>query len=109
MFTVIKLNNLNKETYTSCDNISIITVDGNWGSWAVWTDCMVSCGTGEINRTRECDSPAPQYGGDNCTTGTAVETDSCWNGTCYPSVIGNIDRVCLLLYITPFIGFSNVV
>ncbi|XP_063431053.1 uncharacterized protein LOC134713693 [Mytilus trossulus] len=78
----------------SCSSVIPCPIDGNWGSWGVWTDCMVSCGTGEINRTRECDNPAPQHGGDNCTTGTAIETDSCWNGTCYPSVIGNIDRNC---------------
>ncbi|XP_052098830.1 thrombospondin-1-like [Mytilus californianus] len=77
----------------SCSSTVPCPIDGNWGSWNVWTDCMVSCGTGEINRTRDCDNPAAQYGGENCT-GTAVETDSCWNGTCYPSVIGNIDRNC---------------
>jgi len=69
-----------------------ISVDGMWGSWSTWTDCDAACGNGQINRTRDCDNPAPQHGGAYCT-GLDVDNSTCWNGTCYPSVIGNLDRV----------------
>ena len=38
------------------------------GAWSEWTEqpCSKSCGGGFRIVTRECDNPAPQYGGDNC-------------------------------------------
>ncbi|KAJ8304500.1 hypothetical protein KUTeg_018083 [Tegillarca granosa] len=72
-------------------------IDGNWGSWSSWTSCSVTCGYGTESRNRSCDSPAPQYNGNNCT-GDGEETNACWSGTCYPSILGNLD----LFYVCSF-------
>ena len=42
-------------------------VDGEWGEWGGWEVCSKKCGTGKTKRTRECDDPAPEHGGNNCT------------------------------------------
>ncbi|XP_076023553.1 A disintegrin and metalloproteinase with thrombospondin motifs 3 isoform X2 [Genypterus blacodes] len=41
--------------------------DGNWGSWSKSGSCSRSCGTGVRFRTRQCNNPAPSYGGQDCT------------------------------------------
>lgn len=43
-----------------------LSVHGNWGEWSNFTDCNVKCGGGEQTRTRSCDNPASQHGGDEC-------------------------------------------
>ena len=43
-----------------------ISVDGNWGEWGAWSKCSKSCGGGEHARVRQCNSPAPAYGGKPC-------------------------------------------
>ena len=54
----------------------MISVDGNWGEWSVWSTCTKSCKQGKQSRTRECNSPAPQYGGKKCD-GEAKESQIC--------------------------------
>ncbi|KAI8502563.1 hypothetical protein Bbelb_192650, partial [Branchiostoma belcheri] len=53
-------------------------INGGWSAWSVWAECSVSCGTGTGSqaRTRHCDNPEPQFGGNNCT-GDAQETKPC--------------------------------
>ena len=46
-----------------------------------WSSCSESCGSGTRNRTRKCDNPEPQHGGEVCV-GDAVETEACYNGPC---------------------------
>ncbi|KAK6176120.1 hypothetical protein SNE40_014463 [Patella caerulea] len=46
-------------------------IDGNWSEWQDWSPvgkCSKTCGTGLINetRTRGCNNPEPQYGGEEC-------------------------------------------
>ena len=41
-------------------------MDGNWGEWGPWGECSKTCGGGEHGRTRECNNPAPAYGGKQC-------------------------------------------
>nr|UTK45904.1 sushi, HYR, ephrin receptor-like, and EGF domain-containing protein [Crepidula fornicata] len=61
------------------DLCQFLKVHGGYGEWASWTTCSATCG-GTQQRERECNNPAPQYGGDNCTEShvqTAVCTGSC--------------------------------
>jgi len=47
----------------------IIQVNGNWGKWQEWTDCSISpfqCGSGQLKRSRFCNSPPPSNGGQSC-------------------------------------------
>ena len=70
-----------------CDNYvikylpSFLTVHGQWGAWGNYTECSHSCGSGKKQRLRLCDSPAPDYGGDQCV-GEPVEIINC--NTEYP-------------------------
>ena len=57
-----------------------IVVDGNWGTWGTWTECSEQCGGGSQNRTRQCDNPMPQHGGNNCTRNLTIGIDY-QNGT----------------------------
>ena len=41
-------------------------VHGNFTEWSEWSICAVTCGTGQIHRTRECNNPAPAYNGNDC-------------------------------------------
>ena len=45
---------------------SFLSVDGTWGEWSKWSTCTKTCKQGKQSRTRECNSPAPQYGGKKC-------------------------------------------
>ena len=53
-----------------------ILVDGGWGDWSEWSKCSGYCGEGERTRSRNCDSPAPAYEGDDCE-GDDSETETC--------------------------------
>lgn len=55
---------------------SFLSVDGDWSSWQPWGHCLGTCGKGEKNRTRDCSSPASQFGGQACC-GDALEKDLC--------------------------------
>ena len=46
--------------------ISTNSVNGSWGEWSDWSECDNICGEGNQTRSRQCDSPAPQYGGEDC-------------------------------------------
>ncbi|XP_062257425.1 thrombospondin-2 isoform X1 [Platichthys flesus] len=56
-------------------------VDGGWGPWSPWATCSATCGGGVRSRTRECNSPQPQYGGKKCI-GEADDSDSCIKKEC---------------------------
>ena len=56
-------------------------VDGSWGSWTAWSSCSVTCGDGARTRSRECDNPAPQNGGQECV-GLATDDVTCREETC---------------------------
>ena len=61
----------------------VFAVDGNWGGWTQWTSCSVSCGNGTVMRTRACDNPAPQHGGDPCFNQASFEqVSTCFAGDC---------------------------
>ncbi|XP_045200864.2 sushi, von Willebrand factor type A, EGF and pentraxin domain-containing protein 1-like isoform X2 [Mercenaria mercenaria] len=50
-------------------------VDGGWSDWKV-SECSKSCGSGTMNRTRQCDSPPPDTYGADCI-GDQMETTPC--------------------------------
>lgn len=53
-------------------------MNGNFTDWSTWSSCSRSCGAGVKERSRDCTSPAPQYGGKNCSAfGAAKETVHC--------------------------------
>ena len=56
-------------------NISFFKVDGNWGHWEHWSTCSVTCGGGNRQRFRACDSPSPANGGEPCS-GERHQTDN---------------------------------
>ena len=60
-----------------------ITGNGTWGDWHDWEDCPVSCGGANQKRTRLCDSPAPEFGG-NCTNdgSSGSQTRRCNRNPC---------------------------
>jgi len=56
-------------------------VNGDWSAWAGWSGCDVTCGSGTKTRTRTCDNPKPEHGGDDCV-GADHETGVCILNTC---------------------------
>ncbi len=56
-------------------------VHGGWSSWSGWTSCSQSCTTGFQERSRNCTSPPPRYGGNYCH-GDARENQTCNKQPC---------------------------
>uniref|UniRef100_A0A3Q0SYC7 Complement factor properdin n=1 Tax=Amphilophus citrinellus TaxID=61819 RepID=A0A3Q0SYC7_AMPCI len=71
-----------------CAAHSTCPEDGNWGAWAPFGQCSVSCGVGLQLSLRMCDSPTPKYGGKLCdgpsTRSTICQSpcpvDGFWSG-----------------------------
>merc|ERR1712080_112258 len=72
------------DTQTQTCNNGPCPVNGGWGEWSEWDECPVSCGGADQGRTRVCDNPAPQYGGEDCTVfdPSASETQRCNENPC---------------------------
>ncbi|KAJ1170411.1 hypothetical protein NDU88_002288 [Pleurodeles waltl] len=49
-----------------------VSLNGNWGCWSSWT----SCSSGKQTRSRLCNNPEPQNGGQQCM-GINTETTAC--------------------------------
>ena len=61
------------------EQIRNVTVDGGFGAWSGWSSCSHNDGgiAGScLCRTRACDHPAPQCGGQQCI-GISVEVANC--------------------------------
>lgn len=67
--------------YKTSISTSTFLVDGGWGPWSPWATCSATCGGGVKSRTRECNSPQPQYGGKKCI-GEANDSESCNKKDC---------------------------
>ena len=81
-------------------------VDGSWGEWGEWSTCTKTCKQGKQSRTRECNSPAPQYGGKNCD-GEAKETQICNKMVPCPGKMG-IAPVCLFCCVVEIIYCKTI-
>ncbi len=69
-------------TYATLCQFSCDSVDGMWSQWSGWSSCSLSCGGGQQARARQCDDPAPKYGGAQCAGGVSQETQSCNTQDC---------------------------
>ena len=58
-------------------------VHGNWTTWSSWNDCSKTCGSGVLQRTRNCSNPEPAFGGDNCM-GIDKQFVDCESGSLCP-------------------------
>ena len=56
------------------------TVDGGWSDW-IPGSCSVTCGSGTVWSTRECNNPKPANGGKNCV-GDNQYVHQCYKGCC---------------------------
>ncbi|WAR31011.1 HMCN1-like protein [Mya arenaria] len=68
----------NKLKNTAC---SIDLADGAWSNWLPWTQCDVTCGHGNRQRSRTCSNPAPSKCGLDCV-GNTTETGDCAGTAC---------------------------
>lgn len=59
-----------------------------WGEWSEFGECSATCEGGTQERTRTCDSPAPEFGGADCI-GQSTESQGCAFEPC-PSKYENI-------------------
>uniref|UniRef100_A0A7M5X9S1 Fibronectin type-III domain-containing protein n=1 Tax=Clytia hemisphaerica TaxID=252671 RepID=A0A7M5X9S1_9CNID len=50
---------------------------GNWGQWGEYSECTKTCGFGVERRIRKCDSPKPQFGGEECPGTDVDEIEGC--------------------------------
>ena len=65
-----------------CDDQCCKRTDGGWSAWVSGKcSCNFNTGTGTIEGTRVCDSPAPNCGGKNCV-GDATKTERCDDQCC---------------------------
>ncbi|CAG2198637.1 Hemicentin-1,Coadhesin,Thrombospondin-2,Thrombospondin-1,Mucin-like protein,Adhesion G protein-coupled receptor B1 [Mytilus edulis] len=69
-----------KSINTDSCNLGECPVDGGWSDWENST-CSVTCGDGTVTMNRECNTPVPSGGGNNCS-GKSINTDSCNLGEC---------------------------
>ncbi|XP_064162532.1 properdin-like [Anguilla rostrata] len=59
-----------------CVGLPYCAVHGGWGPWGAYSECSVTCGLGQRERTRACNNPEPRHGGQHCT-GDPVSIDMC--------------------------------
>lgn len=56
-------------------------IHGGWSNYGAYNTCSKTCGTGTQSRTRQCNSPAPKWGGNACA-GSKTDTRNCNTHAC---------------------------
>ena len=56
-------------------------MNGNWNTWEGFGRCSVTCGGGNMIRTRVCNNPPPMNGGNSCE-GSDTEARECGIESC---------------------------
>ena len=59
----------------------IFVVHGGWSVWGNYGSCSQSCGGGTKYRSRSCNAPSPQHGGNACS-GSSSQSTTCNSITC---------------------------
>ncbi|KAI0210224.1 hypothetical protein LSAT2_005021 [Lamellibrachia satsuma] len=80
------INCYGKDTEVSTCTRPPCAVPGNWGEWGTPGMCNVTCGGGVHTRMRQCNNPAPKYGGASCL-GSNEESLPCGTTEC-PTIDG---------------------
>lgn len=70
----------NRAEFDNCTGVPC-PIPGEWSTWTSWGACAVSCGLGLAARTRMCNNPYPNYGGDHCF-GSPSEYKACFTHGC---------------------------
>ena len=67
-------------------------INGHWGRWTAYTTCTATCGQGTRTRTRLCDDPTPQRGGNKCA-GSGVDRVPCTLKPCEVKPVNPVNPV----------------
>lgn len=59
----------------------LLPINGLWSKWGDYDECSRTCGGGVQKKSRECNNPSPQHGGNYCT-GDRVRYRSCNTQEC---------------------------
>ena len=87
-------------------SVADLPVHGEWGSWLEWSSCSRTCGRGERERKKKCDSPAPANQGKGCF-GRDFERETCITVRCS---VGNYINYLDCFYLSSTYGrFPNPV
>lgn len=83
------------------NNIYVCVVDGGYGFWLVFDECLVICGNGVQKRERSCDSLVFLFGGlscDNLEFGLSIEIKECRKDMCFGEIFMFLEFI-LYIYI----------
>ena len=72
-----------------CNDMGMLTVDGEFTEWSMWSNCDVTCGGGVQSRDRTCFGPF--HGGKDCQ-GDPTETIVCNSQSCPGMCMGHAVR-----------------
>jgi len=77
----VNANGVEEEVVPCTDQECYAPINGHWGRWTSWGDCIPDCGPRNRSRTRKCNNPEPKYGGKPCQ-GASDANMSCSPKSC---------------------------